>query len=145
MSATQVFDVAAVSRDTVLAMLRTEDRLRKCDEMQLLYDACRDVVGDQVERFIQRNVLKKFGFAPSVENLERYWQIRAHYGDDDREVMESVIYLRYAHLLHDCTIPLGAPCPDADLFTLADEPQPVTLGSYMRQNERLVVLAGSMT
>lgn len=40
--------------ETVLAMLRTEDRLRKSDEMQELYDRTRHLAGDQVERFIQR-------------------------------------------------------------------------------------------
>ena len=87
-------------------------------EMQALYDRCNHVAGDQVERFIQRNVLKRHGFTPSVENLAEFWKIRAKYGDDDREVMESVIYLRYAHLLHECTIPLGAAAPDATLVTM---------------------------
>lgn len=91
-----------------------------------------------------RNVLKKFGFAPSVENLNRFWKIRAKYGDEDEEIMSSVIYLRYAHLLHDCTIPVGSDAPDADLVTLNDK-KPVKLSDYMKENEKLVVLAGSMT
>lgn len=140
----ETFDVRQVPRETVLAMLRAEDRMRKSDEAQALYDAGKDLLGDQVERFIQRTILKLFGFAPSVENLSRFWQIRAHYGDNDRELMESVIYLRYAHLLHECRIPLGAPCPDADMFSL-DDGQPRTLASYMQEHPNLVVLAGSMT
>ena len=140
----EVFDLAVVPRETVIAMLRLEDRLRKCDEMQALYDRCRRVVGDHVERFIQRQVLKRFGFLPSVANLERYWGIRAKYGDDDRVLMESVIYLRYAHLLHECTIPLGAACPEADLVTVDDE-RPVKLSDYTLQHEHVVLLAGSIT
>ena len=138
-----MFSLDEVPRDTVLSMLRTEDRLRKSDEMQALYDQMSHVVGDQVERYIQRNVLKMFGFTPSMDNLSRYWQIRAKYGDNDREVMDSVIYLRYAHLLHECQIPLGAQCPDASLVAL--DGNFVSLSDYMANHERLVVLAGSMT
>ena len=98
---------------------------------------------DKVEQYIQRSVLKAFGFAPTQENLERYWQIRAKY-EGDAEMMGSVIYLRYAHLLHDCTIPLGARCPDATLVTVDGE-RPVRLSDYMGAHEHLVVLAGSMT
>lgn len=183
-SAAAIFDVDAVPRDTVLAMLRTEDRWRcvagrggppagaaayafflavhsKSDEMQALYDKTRHLLSDQVERYIQRNVLKcgsgqkenhrdslthlsrAFGFAPSVANLSRFWQIRSRY-ETDAEIMGSVIYLRYAHLLHDCTIPLGAPAPDASLVTL-DESRPTSLSAYWTQHPQLVVMAGSMT
>lgn len=78
-----------------------------------------------------------------MENLSRYWKIREKY-EEDREIMESVIYLRYAHLLHDCTIPLGEKAPYADLVTL-DDKKPVKLSDYMNKHEKLVVLAGSMT
>merc|ERR1712137_826176 len=137
------FDVDEVPRDLVIQMLKYEDRLRKSPEMQALYDRCNHVAGDQVERFIQRNVLKRHGFTPSVENLAEFWKIRAKYGDDDREVMESVIYLRYAHLLHECTIPLGAAAPDATLVTM--DQKPCRLPDYMQQHDKLVILAGSMT
>lgn len=96
-----------------------------------------------MERFIQRNVLKAHGFAPSVDNLNRYWEIRAKY-EEDEEIMDSVIYLRYAHLLHDCTIPVGSEAPDAALVTL-DGGHPTTLGRYFREHRSVVILAGSMT
>lgn len=126
-----------------LVLRRYEDRLRKCDEMQQLYDNTSDVAGDMVERYIQRNVLKRFGFRPSVDNLQRYWQIRAHYGDDDAELMGSVIYLRYAHLLRDCALPLRSAAPDASLVTL--DGNNTRLSDYMRAHRTLVVLAGSAT
>jgi hypothetical protein len=78
-----------------------------------------------------------------VENLSRYWEIREMY-EEDEEIMNSVIYLRYAHLLHDCTIPLGGECPDASLVRL-DGKKPVMLSDYFRENENVVILAGSMT
>ncbi len=143
-NATRTFDVEIESRAVVLGMLRDEDRRRKSDAMQKLYDDTREEFkDDRVEQFIQRGVLKAFGFAPTQANLENYWKIRAKY-EDDEEMMQSVIYLRYAHLLHECTIPLGAPCPDATLVTVDGE-RPVRLSDYMGANERLVVLAGSMT
>ena len=141
--ATAVFDVEEESRDVVLAMLREEDRRRKSDAMQKLYDDTKEIRDDQVEQYIQRSVLKAFGFAPSQANLQNYWKIRAKY-EGDAEMMASVIYLRYAHLLHECVIPLGAPCPDATLMTVDGERQ-VRLSDYMRDHEHLVVLAGSMT
>jgi hypothetical protein len=137
-------DLDEVPRATVLAMLRAEDALRKSNEMQALYDKASHVQGDQVERFMQRHVLKAFGFAPSFANLRRYWGIRAKYGDDDAELMETVIYLRYAHLLRHCTIPIGAACPDASLLALDGTVRSLQ-HDYMDKHEMLVVLAGSMT
>ena len=119
-----------------------------------------------MERYIQRNVLKAAGFSPSVENLQRFWQIRDVYEEDQvggagggegsaregvgterragQEIMGSVIYLRYAHLLHDCSIPLGAAAPDASLVRL-DDGAAVALSDYWRAHANLVILAGSMT
>jgi hypothetical protein len=142
--ATSAFDVDVAPRAVVLAMLREEDKRRKSDAMQKLYDDTRDdFKDDRVEQYIQRSVLKTFGFAPSQANLDNYWKIRAKY-EDDEEMMSSVIYLRYAHMLHECTIALGAPCPDAALVTVDGE-RPVRLSDYMAAHEHLVVLAGSMT
>ncbi len=163
------FSVDEVSRECVLEMLRLEDRWRKSDTMQELYDRTRHLLSDQVERYIQRNVLKAFGFAPSVENLSQFWTIRAKYEGDQvrtadlpaqgivvlashmrlchtytQEIMSSVIYLRYAHLLHDCSIPVGSAPPDATLVAL-DDARPTTLSNYWKTNEKLVVMAGSMT
>jgi hypothetical protein len=142
--ATGAFDVDEAPRATVLAMLRDEDKRRKSDVMQKLYDDTKDEFKDDaVEQYIQRSVLKAFGFAPTQANLANYWKIRAKY-EEDAEMMSSVIYLRYAHMLHECTIPLGAPCPDAALVTVDGE-RPVRLSDYMAAHEHLVVLAGSMT
>jgi hypothetical protein len=58
--------------------------------------------------------------------------------------MNSVIYLRYAHLLHDCTIPVGSDAPDASLVTL-DGAVSTTLSHYWKQHRNLVIMAGSMT
>ncbi len=137
------FDVHTAPREQVLAMLREEDRRRKSDTTQQLYDDTKHLLGDQVEQMLQRSVLKAFGFAPSQENLQRYWQIRTLY-EDDSEIMNSVVYLRYSSLLHSCAIPLGGPCPDASLVTVDGE-RPVLLSSNMKSHEKLVVLAGSMT
>ena len=137
------FNLDEVPRATVLDMLRAEDAMRKSDEMQQLYDKTRHIEGDQVERYIQRNVLKGFGFIPSVENLRSYWGIRAHYGDDDDELMDSVIYLRYAHLLKECSLTLGDACPDASLFSLDGISRKLT--NFIEDNDYLVILAGSMT
>ena len=91
---------------------------------------------------MQRRILRQHGFAPSLDNLRRYWSIRSYYEDDD-EIMQSVIYLRYAHLLKDCPLDLGSLVPNCSLVAL--DGTTTSLNQYATNNQQLVILAGSIT
>jgi hypothetical protein len=118
-------DVA--NRELVLQMLRHEDAVIHSEQGKAIYQRHVDALTSLVpEKTIHRVVLKEFGFDTTVESVETYRTIFAHYYESpakyDREILTAVTYLRENRTVFytEPAIEMGSLVPDAPLLTLAD-------------------------
>jgi hypothetical protein len=141
---TSLLCITKTPRSRVIDLLKTEDSLRRSHEVQLTYDTLHDEIGfssEIIEDYVQRKTLQKLGYIPSLQNLSEYRTIRQHYCKDS-EVMNSVMYLKYAHLYKPCPIVLGRQAPNAVLCDLLGKKR--MLMDFAKKKP-LVIMAGSIT
>lgn len=137
------FRLDKVSRDVVLAMTTAENDMRISDEIQETYDRMHGATrgSEAVELYMQKEVLSRFGFDPSNEGIVEYQRILQVYGAD-KEIMDSVVYLRYSHLYRPIT-ETGHLATDVKLYNL--DHQQVSLFDLTNNGKPTVIMAGSIT
>jgi len=132
-----------VTREIILQMLLSEQKLRYSNDVQNLYDQGLNSTNDPefIEKFIQKKVLEQFGFNTSDGSLKNYQSIGSYY-ENDTEIKNAIHYLRI-NIIKDCSLKMYQPCIDANLYTLDNKP--IKLSHYYNQDKPLVILAGSIT
>jgi hypothetical protein len=144
-----LFSVDTVSRETVLKMLKDEEKAKYSPEIQQAYsDQYQlsqkyhnlDRVNIDVE--IQKYILRQYGFSDSAESLAGYWKVPSTYWHD-AEVKDAVFYMRY-NIFDYPDVHVGDPIVDCDLveYTTGTTKR---LSSLQNGERPLVILAGSMT
>lgn len=109
------------NRDLIIQMLKEEDRLF-FTEAQVLYKtpSFENLTSPQVQKAIQRQVLTKFGFTNTEDDVNRYRTIVQVYWknaqDYDQTVLNSVVYLRANKLLY-----YQYPAPEIDEYAIDTE------------------------
>lgn len=145
----QSFDIHSVSRDTVLTMVKEEQVIRYSKGIQDAYtqqyhasikNPLYELVN--IEREIQKFILRKFGYSDDDASLTSYWKIPSMYWDDE-EVKNSIFYMKL-NIFQYPKVSVGDTMVDVSLIDYATD-QTCSLRSLSMTNKPLVILAGSMT
>ena len=142
------FCAETVGRELLLKMLRREQQLRDSKDIQAQYDAFH-VSGvcspDSIEMDLQRKVLCEFGFSNADHSLALFWQVPSVWKERlmrDKELRDSVVYLRYRHLFAKDELRVGVDAFDVPVHN-PETLESVSLLSLCRGDRPLVVIAGS--
>lgn len=143
------FKIHEIPRSLVIDMLREEQVIRYSKGIQEAYtqqfyaqqnNPNYEVV--QIEREIQKYILRKFGFKDDDNSLREYWKIPSTYWNDE-EVKNSVFYMKL-NIFQYPKVSVGDDLIDVNLVEYLTN-KTVSLISLQTQNRPLVLLAGSMT
>lgn len=148
MTKTTAFQVELATRDKILEMLREEQRVRYSPDVQEAYTQQyykrqsgnhTDLIN--IEREIQKFILRKFGYTNDETSLSNYWKIPSKYWNDE-EVKNSIFYMK----LNIMQIPKNVLEDEMINVPLIhhDTEQIVSLRS-LQTAKPLVLLAGSIT
>lgn len=141
------------NRDLVLTMLKAEDELFMSDLGQEHLRRHGGIYTIESNKVMQREILKQHGFLTDDDSLSNYRSvIHVYYRsptDYDKEVMNSVVYLRENHLLYYPTVKPqpGQDYIDVELLTL-DGQSKVKLSELMKEDKgknNLLVAAFSVS
>ena len=142
------FEINSVTRDKILEMVKEEQVVRYSKGIQEAYTqqfhASKNDNYERVniEREIQKYILRKFGFTDSIESLQEYWKIPSTYWNDE-EVKNSIFYMKlnifqYPNVKLEDEL-INVPLVDYKTNNI------ISLSSLQKPNRPLVILAGSMT
>lgn len=143
------FKIHEIPRSLVIDMLREEQVIRYSKGIQEAYtqqfyaqqnNPNYEVV--QIEREIQKYILRKFGFKDDDNSLREYWKIPSTYWNDE-EVKNSVFYMKL-NIFQYPKVSVGDDLIDVNLVEYLTN-KTVSLISLQTQNRPLVLLSGSMT
>lgn len=113
-------------RDLILRMLKAEDQLYFSKMGQEHIAEHGGNTSTESGKVLQRAVLLRFGFDPSEESIRTYRSVIHHYyksaTDYDKEIMDSVVYLRENKLLYYTTDKplIGSTYKDVRVYDLMD-------------------------
>lgn len=143
------FIVKSVDREKVISMLKDEQTIRYSKNIQELYtqqfynrDANPEIERVNIEREIQKFILRKNGFNDDYFSLTEYWKIPTFYKEDD-EVRNSSFYINL-NIFKEPSLNVGDDMTDISCIHY-DNMNPTTLSYLMKPNRPLIILAGSMT
>lgn len=111
-------------KSLILDMLKAEDKLFFSSHGQEHLQSHGSIYNTESGKVIQREILKQYGFSTDDDSLKTYRLIIQEYyrspTDYDKEVLDSVVYLRENKLLYYTTpkILVGKEYKDAELKTL---------------------------
>ncbi len=125
------------NRETLLEMLQAEDKIRRSQEIQELYDQLKNNL--ELENVLQKNLLQSFGFEPTEENLLRYRRTRVFYADD-QEIKNAVMYIKY-DIMKKGDLRINDLAPDINLYHL--DGSQTNLLEFMKQDRPLIVVGSS--
>ena len=142
------FKINSVNREKILEMVKEEQKVRYSKGIQeayttQFYNSKNDNYERvNIEREIQKYILRKFGFTDSIESLQEYWKIPSTYWNDE-EVKNSIFYMKlnifqYPNVKLEDEL-INVPLVDYKTNDI------VSLSSLQKPNRPLVILAGSMT
>ncbi len=138
-------------KDLVLKMLKKEDEYMLGDIGKGVYQSYKssyETTDILAEFEIAGMILNEFGFIPSKESLNNYRSIINHYYIDptnyDKDVMNSVVYLRENKLLYYTSpkIVINQKAPDIKTLYTLDNKQ-TTLYDQFENNKKVLVCAFS--
>ena len=130
-------------------MLRREETLRLCPELQILYDSCgSNSPPNEIESEIQRIALLENGYCRCW--LGEYWNtsMRFPYNSSEiaNEIRNTTVWLRhFERFIDDEDVPtkVGHLVPDVPLLYAEDCMTKTSLHRFIKKNRPLVVVAGS--
>lgn len=142
------FQINSVNREKILEMTTEEQKVRYSKGIQEAYTTQfynsknENYERVNIERKIQKYILRKFGFTDSIESLQEYWKIPSTYWNDE-EVKNSIFYMKlnifqYPNVKLEDEL-INVPLVDYKTNNI------VSLSSLQKPNRPLVILAGSMT
>lgn len=142
------FQINSVNREKILEMTTEEQKVRYSKGIQEAYTTQfynsknENYERVNIEREIQKYILRKFGFTDSIESLQEYWKIPSTYWNDE-EVKNSIFYMKlnifqYPNVKLEDEL-INVPLVDYKTNNI------VSLSSLQKPNRPLVILAGSMT
>ena len=133
-----------IDRLCLLRVLRRDEELRLCSEVQALYDSVSWLPG-HIEAEIQRHALVENGLCRCW--LPEYWRTAELYPKDDKEIWNATVYLRYYERTIDVPpVRLPGQPVDTSQIPLVDleTSKMMSLQSYAH-GKPLVVVAGSQS
>ena len=142
------FQINSVNREKILEMTTEEQKVRYSKGIQeayttQFYNSKNDNYERvNIEREIQKYILRKFGFTDSIESLQEYWKIPSTYWNDE-EVKNSIFYMKL-NIFQYPNVKLEDELIDIPLVDYKTN-NIVSLSSLQKPNRPLVILAGSMT
>jgi len=142
------FKIVSVNREKIIEMVKEEQIVRYSKGIQEAYTQQFHTSKNEnyervnIEREIQKFILRKFGFKDDTDSLYQYWKIPSTYWNDE-EVKNSIFYMKlnifqYPKLKIDDHM-IDVPLIDYNTDTIN------SLFSLQTHNRPLVILAGSMT
>ena len=142
------FQINSVNREKILEMTTEEQKVRYSKGIQEAYTTQfynsknENYERVNIEREIQKYILRKFGFTDSIESLQEYWKIPSTYWNDE-EVKNSIFYMKlnifqYPNVKLEDEL-INVPLVDYKTNNI------VSLSSLQKPNRPLIILAGSMT
>ena len=143
------FDINCVTREKVLEMVKDEQTVRYSKGIQEIYTEQYYASSNNpnyklvnIEREIQKHILRKYGFTDDETSLSGYWKIPSTYWNDE-EVKNSLFYMKY-NIFKYPSVKVGDQMIDIELLDYKTNKN-VSLSSLQRADRPLVILAGSMT
>ena len=142
------FQINSVNREKILEMTTEEQKVRYSKGIQEAYTTQfynsknENYERVNIEREIQKYILRKFGFTDSIESLQEYWKIPSTYWNDE-EVKNSIFYMKL-NIFQYPNVKLEDELIDVPLVDYKTN-NIVSLSSLQKPNRPLVILAGSMT
>ena len=143
------FIVKDVEREKVVSMLKEEQTIRYSKNIQDLYteqfynrNNNPEIERVNIEREIQKFILRKNGFTDNYFSLTEYWKIPSFYREDE-EVRNSSFYINL-NIFEEPALNVGDNMKDISCIHF-DTMTPTTLSYLMKPDRPLVILAGSMT
>lgn len=142
------FQINSVNREKILEMTTEEQKVRYSKGIQEAYTTQfynsknENYERVNIEREIQKYILRKFGFTDSIESLQEYWKIPSTYWNDE-EVKNSIFYMKL-NIFQYPNVKLEDELIDVPLVDYKTN-DIVSLSSLQKPNRPLVILAGSMT
>lgn len=142
------FDINSVSRENVIEMLKEEQTVRYSKGIQEAYTKQFYASNNEnyervnIEREIQKYILRKFGFKDSESSLEQYWKIPSTYWNDE-EVKNSIFYMKL-NIFQYPKVNIGDKMIDTEVVDYKTNAI-ISLSSLETPNKPLILLAGSMT
>lgn len=142
------FKINSVNREKILEMVKEEQKVRYSKGIQEAYTS--QFYNSQkegyervnIEREIQKYILRKFGFTDSIESLQEYWKIPSTYWNDE-EVKNSIFYMKL-NIFQYPNVKLEDELIDVPLVNYKTNAI-TSLSSLQTPGKPLVILAGSMT
>lgn len=142
------FQINSVNREKILEMTTEEQKVRYSKGIQEAYTTQfynsknENYERVNIEREIQKYILRKFGFIDSIESLQEYWKIPSTYWNDE-EVKNSIFYMKL-NIFQYPNVKLEDELINVPLVDYKTN-EMVSLSSLQKPNRPLVILAGSMT
>lgn len=142
------FEINSVTRDKILEMVKEEQVVRYSKGIQEAYTqqfhASKNDNYERVniEREIQKYILRKNGFKDDLSSLEQYWKIPSTYWNDE-EVKNSIFYMKL-NIFEYPKVAINDNLIDIQLINYNTD-NITYLSSLQTSGRPLVILAGSMT
>jgi hypothetical protein len=143
------FDINSISREKILEMVKEEQTVRYSKGIQEIYTLQFNNISNNknyervnIEREIQKYILRKFGFKDDIDSLEQYWKIPSTYWHDE-EVKNSIFYMKY-NIFQYPKVKIDNELIDVPLINYNTD-DIINLSSLQKTKRPLVILAGSMT
>jgi len=142
-----LFQLQNVNRNKVIEMLSEEQKIRYSPKIQKIYTKAYEINqlyginNVNIEREIQKFILRKFGYDDSYESLEEYWKIPSTYWNDE-EVKNTIFYMKLNIFTYG-KLQVEDNMIDVDLIDYNTN-EIISLSS-LQTNKPLVILAGSLT
>jgi hypothetical protein len=143
------FIVTMVGREKIMSMLKEEQTIRYSKNIQTIYtEQFNNKLNDptiepvNIEREIQKFILRKNGYSDAINSLEEYWKIPSLYWDDE-EVKNCCFYMKL-NIFKNPSICCGEKMVDATVIDFSTRTQ-TSLTNLSKQDRPLVILSGSMT
>jgi hypothetical protein len=142
------FEINSVSREKILEMVKEEQTVRYSKGIQEAYtqqfhaSKNKNYERVNIEREIQKYILRKFGFKDDDKSLEQYWKIPSIYWNDE-EVKNSIFYMKL-NIFQYPKVKIDDEIIDTPLINYKTN-EPISLSSLETPGKPLIILAGSMT
>lgn len=142
------FNINLVTRDKIIEMLKEEQIVRYSKGIQEAYTKQYYAMKDDnyekvnIEREIQKFILRKFGFTDNLKSLKQYWKIPSTYWKDE-EVKNSIFYMKL-NIFQYTKLNINDNMIDTQVINYKTN-ENMLLSQLELTNKPLVILAGSMT
>lgn len=142
------FNIKLVTRDKIIEMLKEEQNVRYSKGIQEVYTKQYYAMQNNnyekinIEREIQKFILRKFGFIDNLKSLEEYWKIPFTYWNDE-EVKNSIFYMKL-NIFQYTKLNIDDDMVNTQVINYKTNKN-ILLSELLVPNKPLIILAGSMT